>query len=380
MRATIAKIHIKNYIHNINLIRKHIKPETKICVPVKADGYGHGAIKIAQVSQDLGVDYFAVATADEGKELRDAGITVPVLILSIPTLEEIPILVKYDLEPLVFSKKYIDELNDEAFRERKNIKVHLKLDTGMGRIGARPEEALSISRYITSKSNIILAGVCTHFALSDSIEKTSIEYTKFQLKRFSDAVEEIKQNGINPGIVHCSNSGAVLMYPDAHFDMVRPGIICYGFAPDKKQYEYVLNNKILKDKFKPVMELETKIVAIMEHKKSDSISYGRTYICNKDTRIAVLPAGYADGLLRRYNPNLKVKINGKIFNQVGRICMDQCMVEIDNDASIKTGDTVTIFNDDESFQTADDIAQSCNTISYEVLCCISKRVPRIYVD
>ncbi len=380
MRATIAKIHINNFIHNIQLIKNHVKTGTKICVPVKADAYGHGAIKIASISERIGVDYFAVATAEEGKELRDAGINRPILLLSIPYSDEIPVVVKYNLEPLVFSFDYIDELNEEAKKENKSINVHLKLDTGMGRIGAKPENALELARYISQKQNLRLFGVCTHFALSDSIEKTSIEYTKLQFKKFSNAVEQIKNAGIDPGIIHCSNSGAVLMYPEAHFDMIRPGIICYGFAPDLEQYNYVLKQKILKDKFLPVMELETKVVAILNHIKSDSISYGRTYICKEDTKTAVLPIGYADGLLRRYNPNLKVKINGKIFEQVGRICMDQCMINIHNDSDIKIGDTVTIFNDDETFQTADDIAHACNTISYEVLCCISKRVPRVYVD
>lgn len=380
MRATVAKIHIKNFIHNISVIKNHVKAGTKICVPVKADAYGHGAKKIAEVSEKIGIDYFAVATADEGKELREDGITLPVLILSIPSVEEIGLVVKYNLEPLAFTFDYIDELNEEAKKENKIINVHLKLDTGMGRIGARVEDALTIAKYISEKSNITLKGICTHFALSDSIEKNAIDYTRQQLTKFTKAVEEIKKAGIDPGIIHCANSGAVLMYPEAHFDMIRPGIICYGFAPDKAQYDYVLKNKILKNKFKPVMELETKVVAITNHEKDESISYGRTYFCKENTQIAVLPLGYADGLLRRYNPNLKVLIRGKVYLQVGRICMDQCMVNIGENSDVKIGDTVTIFNDDDSFQTADDIAFACNTISYEVLCCISKRVPRIYID
>lgn len=380
MRATIAKVFLKNLEHNFNLIKKCVKPETKICVPVKADGYGHGAVVIAKECIKLGASHLAVATIEEGQELRAAGITVPILLLSIPQIDEIDDLIKCNLQPLVFEKQYIESLNAIAKSKNKKICVHLKIDTGMGRIGCKPIEAVDTAKLISQSDSLIFEGVCTHFAVSDSIKDEDIKFTKKQISIFSDVINRIKELGICPSIIHASASGGILMYPEAQFDMVRPGIIIYGYPPDQEQYEYLLKERILKEPLKPLMQLETKVSAIIHHSANETISYGRTWTTQNDFDTAVLPIGYADGLLRRFSPNLEVKINNTVYSVVGRICMDQCMVNLGKNHNVKTGDTVTIFSDGIDFQSAQDIAQRTGTISYEILCGINKRVHRIYIS
>lgn len=380
MRATIAKIHLKNFEHNINLIKNLISKNTKICIPVKADGYGHGDLAIAKKSVELGINFFAVATVDEALHLRQNNIYENILLLGIPQLDEISDLISSEAQPFVFEEKYISALNEAAKKSNKKIGVHLKIDTGMGRLGCNIKDCVSVAKLIDCSSNLYLAGVCTHFSVSDSINPNDIEFTKNQIKKFNNCVNNIKNQGIDCGIIHAANSGAVLMYPEAHFDMIRPGIIVYGFPPDKTQYNELIKNGTLQDKLKPVFELETCISAIVAHEKGETISYGRTWTCQECTDMAVLPIGYADGFFRRFNGHLKVKINGKIYQQVGRICMDQCMINIGVNHNINIGDKVTIFSTDDESLYAQNIAEKTDTITYEILCGISKRVPRIYVD
>lgn len=380
MRPTIAKIYLKNFEHNINIIKKHIGNK-KICVPVKADGYGHGDVQIAKKCEELGIDYLAVATVDEALHLRKNKINLKILLLGIPQFFEIPDIIKANVECFAFDEEYINQLNTIASQNNTKIGIHLKIDTGMGRLGCNCENCVKIASLIANSSNLELKGVCTHFSVSDSLKQEDINYTNHQIQIFKHCIDNIKNNGINPGIIHGANSGAVLMYEDAWFDMVRPGIICYGFAPDIEQYQQIINNKEF-GKLKPLFELETCVSSIINHKKGDSISYGRTWICEEDTCIAVLPIGYADGFFRRFNNNISVKINDKIYPQVGRICMDQCMINIGNNHNVKIGDKVTIFSVDsnEESLSIELLAQKTNTISYEILCGISKRVPRIYIN
>lgn len=380
MRATIAKIHLKNFEHNINFIKKIIPKNTKICIPVKADGYGHGDLAIAKKAIELGIDYFAVATVDEALHLRKNNIQKKILLLGIPQLDEIPDLIISEAEPFVFEEKYISALNEEAKKANKKIGVHLKIDTGMGRLGCNINNCISIASFINSCSNLFLAGVCTHFSVSDSINDDDINFTKNQINKFNECVTNIKNTGIDCGIIHAANSGAVLMYPEAHFHMVRPGIIVYGFPPDKNQYNELLKNGTIQEKLKPVFELETCVSAIVPHTKGETISYGRTWTCDENKDMAVLPIGYADGFFRRFNGHLTVKINGKIYQQVGRICMDQCMIDIGLNHNIKVGDKVTIFSTEDENLYAQNIAEKTDTITYEILCGISKRVPRVYLD
>ncbi len=257
--------------------------------------------------------------------------------------------------------------------------VFLAVDTGMGRIGCLPEEAETFAKEINSSSSLKLAGMITHFAVSDGISEAAVEYTKKQFEQFKYAIEKVQKAGINPGIRTCSASAAGIAIPEYQLDMVRPGIILYGYYADEVTKSYLESKNISLD-LKPVMQFETKVAAIRHFVPGRSISYGRTWICKKETDIAVLPVGYADGLLRRNSPGLKVSINGKAYPIVGRICMDQCMVDLGNgNKEVKRWDKAIIFGpkDKGALFDADDIAKATGTISYEIMTSVSSRVERI---
>ena len=380
-RCSKAIIYTENLKNNIVEIKKCLSPQTKLCIAVKADSYGHNAILTSKLAEEAGVEFLAVATVDEGIELRNAGIKCNILLLSICIPEEYESLFKYDITPLIFDLENIKNLSDAAdkyFTNNTKFKVQLAVDTGMGRIGCYPDEAGEQAQVINNSNHLILSGMCTHFAVSDSLDKENIEFTNKQYEDFEKAIENVKNKGINPGICSCSNSAAIMNNKNMHINMVRAGIITYGYYPDDITKEYL--KSVNKDiELKPVLSLETKVVAIRHFKKGQSISYGRTYVCENDTDIAILPIGYADGLLRRFSPGLCVTINGKNYPVRGRICMDQCMVELGKNHNVKLWDKVLIFGPKESgaLNTADDLAKIGNTISYEVLTSISKRIERV---
>lgn len=380
-RCSKAIIYTENLKNNIVEIKKCLSPQTKLCIAVKADSYGHNAILTSKLAEEAGVEFLAVATVDEGIELRNAGIKCNILLLSICIPEEYESLFKYDITPLIFDLENIKNLSDAAdkyFNNNTKFKVQLAVDTGMGRIGCYPDEAGEQAQVINNSNHLILSGMCTHFAVSDSLDKENIEFTNKQYENFENAIENVKNKGIDPGICSCSNSAAIMNNKNMHINMVRAGIITYGYYPDDITKEYL--KSVNKDiELKPVLSLETKVVAIRHFKKGQSISYGRTYVCENDTDIAILPIGYADGLLRRFSPGLCVTINGKNYPVRGRICMDQCMVELGKNHNVKLWDKVLIFGPKESgaLNTADDLAKIGNTISYEVLTSISKRIERV---
>ena len=386
-RCTKAILYKDNLKYNLEQIKKYVGSNTKICVAVKADGYGHNAVLTAQLAQELGIDFLAVATVDEAIELRQAGIKTNILLLSICTPFEMPDLFEYKITPLVFGDEYIKLLikaadgycENQGINQAKKFDVFLAVDTGMGRIGCYPDEAGVQAKLIDLSAHLKLGGMCTHFAVSDSLEQDNQTFTKLQFEEFKKAVENVKANGIHPGICSCGASAALLNNTDMHFDMVRPGIITYGYYPDEITAEY-LKSTGKKFDIKPVLALETKVVAIRHFPAGKSVSYGRTWTAEQDTDIAVLPIGYADGLLRRFSPGLEVTINGKNYPLRGRICMDQCMVEIGKDnKDVKLWDKVLIFGPKEcgALNTADDLARLGNRISYEVLTSITKRVQRV---
>lgn len=383
MRCTKAIISRENLEFNYRSIKSIVSSDTKICVAVKADAYGHGAVETARELEKMGVDYLAVASFEEGLELRENGINTPVLLLSLCTPEDFTNLFKYKITPLVFGKEYISLLDSAAksyFKGNEKFSVHLAVDTGMGRIGCFPEEAGEEADCINKSAHLCLGGMTTHMALSDSVSEEGLSYTRQQGEAFKKAVENVKKLGIDPGILSAGSSACAINWPDLHFDMVRPGIIVYGYYPDEITREYLLSKNI-DFKLKPVMTFKTKVVAVRKFKKGMSISYGRTWICQEDTNIGVLPAGYADGLLRRFSPGLKVWVNGRFYPVVGRICMDQCMIDLGKTTDVKAFEDAVIFGDPSTTgcpQTADDLANLGKTISYEVLTCVSKRVKKIW--
>ncbi len=375
MRATKAIIHLDNLQYNIGQIKKKLNGTVRICLPVKADAYGHGAVRVAVAAIRAGVSYLAVASVQEAIELREAGIVAPIISLSLPVLSEIPQLLEYDIQPLVIDEEFINELNRAALKMNKKASVHLKIDTGMTRIGCTPTESVKLAMQINRAANLELKGTCTHFAVSDSTEDENIQYTKKQITVFKNAVEEIKKAGLDAGLIHAANSGAVLQYPEAHFDMVRPGILAYGYVPAE-----ALSNRIV---LMPVMELVTQVVLIKKIEKGTTVSYDRCWTAENNTYIATLPIGYADGLMRSLSPGLKVRIGKEFFPVIGRICMDQCMIDLGAAPWVQRWDEVNIFgasSENIKNNSVYDLAKIAGTVPYELTCGINKRVPRVYID
>ena len=378
-RCTKAVLYQDNLRYNLNNIKKYIGNNVKMCVAVKADAYGHNAVLTAKIAQECSVEYLAVATVEEGIELRNNGITAKILLLSLCTNEEMTDLIKNKIIPLVYSFEHIGMLKKACTTlQQQKYPVFLAIDTGMGRIGCLPKDAGKEALFIEENEILKLEGMCTHFSVSDSQKKENIEYTEKQFEAFKLAIGNVKKSGINPGVCSCANSAALLCNPKMHLDMVRPGIITYGYYPDKDVKEFI-NSRNIDFDIKPVLAFETKVASIRHFNQGKSISYGREWICDDDTDIAVLPVGYADGLLRRFSPGLYVTINGENYPIRGRICMDQCMVDIGkNNDKVKLWDKAIIFGPEESgaLNTADTLAEIGNTISYEVLTSLSKRVKR----
>ena len=361
MRATNAIIHLDRLGRNIAVVRTKIGPNRLICMPVKADAYGHGAVPAARTALEAGVRYLAVATVEEGIELREAGIDAPVLLLSIALPEELPAVAVWDLSPLIGDREYAEAAAHAAEQAGRRLSVHLKIDTGMGRLGCPPEAAAELAACIAARPSLALAGTATHLAVADSPAKADVAYTREQLARFRTAAGEIRRAGIEPGLLHAANSGAVMFHEDAWFDMVRPGILLYGYGAPEVE---------------PVMELVTRIAFIKRVTTGESISYGRTWTAPRDTLIATLPAGYGDGLPRGLSGNWRVRIRDALYPLAGRICMDQCMVDLGPDADIRRWEPVTVFGG--AAPSAADMAARLGTISYEITCGVNKRVPRVY--
>ncbi len=346
-----------------------IKPETMICAAVKADGYGHGAVEVSRTALAAGVDCLGIAVAGEGRELREAGISAPILVFSHLSPGEIDSACRWSLEPFAGSLVYIKELERAARKRKVILDLHLKIDTGMGRIGCSPGEATELARYIENSPFLHLKGTCTHFPVSDSIKTEDMDFTAGQITLFNKTIDDIRTNGLNPGIIHAANSGAITAWPEAHYDMVRPGIILYGYYPDafmKKPAE-----------FKPVMQLETTLTFIKKIEKGTAVSYGRTWLAEKETIIGTIAVGYADGYSRLLSNRGEVFIKGKRFPLAGRICMDQTMIDLGDDNGIALNETVILFGPEEA-PTAEEIGLITKTIPYEVTCSISRRVPRIF--
>jgi alanine racemase len=366
---------LDRFLGNFKAIQERVGPGRRICVPVKADAYGHGAVKIARLSIEAGAFCLGVATVQEGAELRNEGISAPILLFSQPLPEEIPEIIENCLSPLVSDGEFIAMLAKTADEAKIRLPVHLKIDTGMGRMGCTPAEAPSLARQIASFPALEYAGTATHLAVSDSSAPQDMAYTEHQISGFKEALEQIRAAGVDPGIVHAANSGAVVLHPEAWFDMVRPGIILYG-------YNFTVSNEAgtgsLPPQVEPVMELRTNVALIKPVKKGETVSYGRAWTAGYDTAIAVLPVGYADGLPRLASNKWQTVINGKKYSLVGRICMDQCMADLGPGSNVRRWDEASIFGGPAP--SAAILAERIGTIPYEITCNVNKRVPRVYAQ
>lgn len=366
-----AEIDLDAVAYNIKNIRKKVKKETMIMGVVKADAYGHGAVEVSKVLLYNGANWLGVAMIDEAVQLRKNNIMVPMLILGYTPEAEIEDVVRYDIIQTVFSYEMAKMVSDAAVKLGKTAKIHIKVDTGMGRIGFIPEENIGDEVLKISKlPNIEINGIFTHFSTSDEKDKT---FTKLQYDRFKYAIDEIEKKGIKLAVKHCANSAAIMDFDDLGFNMVRAGIILYGMYPSD---EVIKENLSLK----PVMSIKTHISYVKKVGKNIPVSYGRTYYTDKESVIATVPVGYADGYIRKMQNGGRVIVNGHYANIVGRVCMDQFMIDITDVPDVSSGDEVILMGSDGKLSiTAEEIAHVLDTINYEVVCMIGKRVPREYI-
>ncbi len=368
LRRAWAEIDINALIHNFNIIKS--TTNAPVCAVVKANAYGHDVGIVAPILQKNGADFFAVSNIEEAIELRDIGITKPILILGCTPCNYINELYKYDISQCVYSLDFAQELSLEAVRNNINIKIHIKLDTGMSRIGfdCRNDNLNGISDAIAAAKldGFTLEGVFTHFAVSDRNSIQEDGFTNAQYSRFKKAISLLRQNGLNPKFSHCCNSAALCLDNDKHFDMCRAGIILYGLTPS--------SNLKLPQNFIPVMNFKSVVTQVKEIAAGDTVSYGRTFKAPKQMKVATISAGYADGYPRLLSNKGFVIINNHRANIIGRVCMDQFCVDVTDIPDVKRGDEVLLWGKDLPIETPADMI---GTINYELVCGVSSRVKRI---
>lgn len=377
LRRTWVDISLDAIEYNFRKIKKHVG-NSKVMAVVKADAYGHGDRMTAPFLEDAGADWFGVSNMGEALGIRESGVTKPILIFGNTPAECVPELAAWNITQTVYSLNYAKELSAEAQRLGVTLEVHLKFDTGMGRIGFvcsedEFETALSEAREAAKLPNIKVTGAFTHFASADEPDEDGVAYTKLQFSRFCRICDALEKSGTEIGIRHCCNSAAVLCYPEMHLDMVRPGVILYGLYPSSRPE---VTSCI---KLRPAMELRTVVTMTKEFEKGGCISYGRRFTAPEDMRIASTAIGYADGYHRLLTNKGRMIIRGKYAPVVGSVCMDQTMLDISSVPEAREGDIVTVFGrDGEAFVSADEVAALAGTINYEIICAVSRRVPRCY--
>ena len=371
LHRTWAEISKSALIYNFEQIEKRAAG-AEIMAVVKADAYGHGDKIVSPVLEECGADMFAVSNIDEAKSLREYGVEKPILILGYTPVECVKDLYDNDISQCVYSRSYAVLLSQAAKESGGRVKVHIKFDTGMSRLGFDlRDDSLSgadDAAFSAKLPNFCVEGVFTHFAAADSDKSECEEFTEGQYNRFMRGVERLRACGVNPTYLHCDNS-AGLCGGKHSLDIVRPGIILYGLKPDKD-----FNTRL---ELKPVMTLKSVVSFVKTVKKGTPVSYGMTYTANEDMKIATVAAGYADGYPRLASNKGEVLIRGKRAKIVGRVCMDQMIVDVSDIDGVKMGDEVILFGNDIS---VDEIAGICGTINYEIVCGIAPRVPRVLVE
>lgn len=364
-----AEINVENLRENFRNIKSLTKEGTKVCAVVKANAYGHGSVQVAKILIEEGADYLAVASEGEGIELRQAGIKTPILCLGYVPEVVYEEAIANELDITIYSLEAAEKLSKEAVRLGKNARVHIKLDTGMSRLGFQVEDATADAiENIAGMPGIELVGVFTHFAKADEKDKT---FTDHQYSGYMKIVSEVEKRGIQIPIKHVCNSAGTMDMPQYHMDMVRPGIILYGLYP---------SDEVMKERLalKPVMTFKASVSHVKDLEAGRGIGYGLRYVTDKTTRIATMPIGYADGFTRMLSGKISVKVNGTIVPVVGNICMDQSMLNVDA-VETKVGDEVIIFGEDSDAR-VERLAQALGTINYEIVCMVARRIPRVYLE
>jgi alanine racemase len=377
-----AEIDLKAIAHNVAELRRITRPESRLMAVVKANGYGHGAIEVAQCALQNGAVALGVARIEEGIQIREAGIRAPVLIFGYTLPQHAADLLEYDLNPCVYTAASAQKLSGTAASLGKKISAHLKVDTGMGRLGQLPQnfnpdnstvinaDALEETLTIAGLEGLELEGICTHFATADSSDKS---YAEKQLHLFENYLKCLRQAGLDPPVRHAANSAALIDMPHSHFDMVRPGIAIYGLYPSDE----VQKNRV---PLKPAMALKARIIHRKKVSAGFKVSYGSTHETRNPTTIATVAVGYADGLNRLLSSRGQMLVHGKRVPIIGRVCMDLTMLDVGSIENVQIGDEVVIFGrqGDETL-TVDEMAASLNTINYEIVTTITARVPRVYL-
>jgi alanine racemase len=365
-RDTWAEIQLDNISENIKNMLEHLPKEVDIVAVVKANAYGHGYIQVAKTAIKAGAKALAVAFLDEALLLREKGIAAPILVLGATRTEDASLAAEYRISLTVFQKEWLEEVV-ETLPADHSLAVHIKCDTGMGRIGVRNSEELKeIEQIVLENSSLVFEGIYTHFASADELNDT---YFKEQLRKFQSMIHVLKGR---PSMIHSANSAAAIRHPDSFFNAVRMGIAMYGLAPSKEIREF------LPFPLKPAFSLKTRLINVKQVKQGDKISYGSVYQASSDEWIGTLPIGYADGWIRKLQGQ-EVLVEGIRVPIVGKICMDQCMVRLPH--YIKPGAEVVLIGlQNNDFISADEIATNLETINYEITCMIAQRVPRVYYE
>jgi len=365
-RATRAIIDLGAISYNVAAIRKKIGSQRGLMAVVKADGYGHGAVEVSRTALRNGADSLAVALPEEGQHLREAGVEAPILVLGLIQPEEAWKVVDSQLDQTVSSIALLEALDREAASASTQVNIHVKVETGLGRIGVEPHEVVLFLRRARSYRNLKVAGLFSHFSAADERDKT---FSQHQLQLFEQTIREIRHAGIELPQRHMANSAATLDLPESYYDLVRPGLIIYGLYPSTEVSHSI--------EVKPAMTLKTKVCYLKTVPQGTPISYGRTFVTQKQTRVATLPLGYGDGYKRALANKGEVLIKGRRAPVIGRICMDMCMIDVSDVPDVQAGDEAIVFGQEP---TADELAAKIGTINYEVVTTVGKRVPRVYVN
>ena len=367
---TWTEVNLDAIAQNVKNIKKLIGEKKELMAVVKGNAYGHDILEVSPVVLENGATRLAVARLEEAIFLRKAGITVPILVLGLPLKQQAEFLVSYDITPAVCEFEMIEKLSESAVQMNKMTKIHLKVDTGMGRIGIFPYDVLRFIKRIKALKNVEIEGIFTHFSVADEKDKV---YTEEQFRKFIEILTILEKEGIKIPIKHVGNSAALLDLPHMWLDMVRPGIAIYGLYPSKEVKKTI--NLI------PAQQFKTKIVFIKELPLGESISYGRTYITKRRMRVASLPVGYADGYNRLLSNQGEVLVRGQRVPIIGRVCMDQCMIDVTNLTQVEIGDEVVLWGrQGEEMITVEEIAQKIRTINYEIVHMPDKkRVPKLFI-
>ena len=354
--------------HNIDRVRSIVPAGVSILLVVKADAYGHGAVRVSRLAVECGVDMLGVATLDEGRELRKAGIKLPILILSPVLPQELEGVLENDLAVSASSYEFAEKASGLAVRAGAVCTLHVEIDTGMGRTGIAQGEAIETVSRIGALPGIKLEGLFTHFPASDS----DVDFTTDQIRVFTGIVGALKMAGVTFRYLHCANSAAILNFPSSDFNLVRPGLLVYGHAP----------SIVLKDRLDvvPAMSFKARLVLVRDMPAGASVSYGRTYIAPKPVKMGVVPVGYGHGLSHRLSNKGQFLLRGRRSSIIGRVTMDMTMIDLSEFPDAQVGEEIVIFGRQQGAEIAvDEIARWDETLNYEVLCRISKRVPRLYL-